>query len=103
VSGDPGSRGSENRSFPSTKKSCHTESRSAIYRQDQNRPLGGTRVNRSRRVGVRGIGVSGSKKLPHIGIAIRDIPTGEPCGPPREIVEDRCYHIGVRDLESSVN
>jgi hypothetical protein len=89
--------------YPSTKKSCHTESRSTIYRQDQNRPLGGTRVNGFRRVEVRGIGVSGGKKLPHIGIAIRDIPTGEPCGPQREIVEDRCYQIEVRDLESSVN
>jgi len=74
-----------------------------IYRQDQNRPLGGTRVNRSRRVGVRGIRVSGGKKISHIGIAIRDIPTGEPCGPQWEIVEQRCYHIGVQDLENSVN
>jgi hypothetical protein len=50
-----------------------------------------TRVRGSQGVGDRRIGVSKDRKLSHIGIAIRDFPTGELCGPQREIVEDRCY------------
>jgi hypothetical protein len=36
------------------------------------------------------------KKLLHVGIAKRDIPTGELCGPQQEIVEDRWHSIGDR-------
>jgi hypothetical protein len=51
-------------------------------------------------VGVRRIGVFKDKKLLQLGIAIRDIPTGESCGPQQEIVEDRWHSIGDREKVS---
>jgi hypothetical protein len=75
-------------------------SRSAISRQDQNRPSVGTRVRRSKGVGVRRIGVFEGKKLLQLGIAKRDIPTEGLCGPQQELVEDRWHHIGDREKES---
>jgi hypothetical protein len=52
--------------------------------------ISGTRVRRSRGVGVRGIGDFEGKKLLQIGIVKHDIPMEELCGPQQELVEDRC-------------
>jgi hypothetical protein len=48
----------------------------AISRQDQHCLLAGTRGQRSRRVVNRGIGVFEDIELLHVGIMIRNIPTG---------------------------
>jgi hypothetical protein len=69
------------------------------------------RVSRSRGVRVWSIGDFEGKKPSQFGIAIREIPTGELCGPQVELVEDRCQtsgrvgnrHIGVpedKELET---
>jgi hypothetical protein len=60
----------------------------------------GTRVRRSK--GSRGSRYRGPEDriLRQFGIAIRDIPTGELCGPQQELVEDRWHHIGDREKAS---
>jgi hypothetical protein len=53
-----------------------------------------TRVRRFRGVRVWSIGDFKGKKPSQFGIAIREIPTGELCGPQVELVEDRCQTSG---------
>jgi hypothetical protein len=60
----------------------------------------GTRVRRSRGVGVRSIGVFEGKKLLQLGIAKRDIPTEGVVWATQELVEDRWHSIGDREKES---
>jgi hypothetical protein len=55
------------------------------------------RVKRSRRVGVQHIGGFEDEIHRQFGIAIRDIPMGELCGPQQEIVEDRWHSIGDQE------
>jgi len=59
----------------------------------------GTRVRRFQEVGVRSIEDFGGKKFLQLGIAKRDIPTGECVGPQQESVEDRWHGIGDWEKE----
>jgi hypothetical protein len=59
-----------------TRNPCITKPRYAKFLHHHKPLIQGTRVGRSEEVANRRIGVPGGKNLLHVGIAIRDIPTG---------------------------
>jgi hypothetical protein len=81
VSGDPKESEFGISGFSKARYTGSFKSRSAISREDLNHPSVKTCVRRSQRVEVQSIGDSGDRKILQLEITIRDISTGELCGP----------------------